>query len=216
MNATKIKPGYQDRSSYAWQKLCEYITLTAENNNEVFDPREYLGYELYSQIYTLPESIATLKNVKILNLYGSSLRRIPPEVGQMVALERFDPYTSNSLCWFPYEITDCKHLTQSRVSTRIIYGNFKNRKPFPDLSDNPLRYHQPTVKCSICKTVLNYEQVSQFWISLQVGSDILPLLANICSAACLTQLPQPLPGCVPFPHKGGPTLKLSDYHVNGQ
>ena len=85
-NISKIKNDFQDRNSVAWKKLCEYIDSVAENGTDEFVPREALGDELFSQIYTLPESIAKLKKVKKIGLYGSNLKRIPPEIGKMVSI----------------------------------------------------------------------------------------------------------------------------------
>src|SRR5262249_18073378 len=87
-----------------------------------------------ARIVTLPPMIAKLKAVRRLLLNGSPLVRIPAEIGEMTSLEEFDPYTSYRLHWFPYEITRCKNLRKSRVSTRALYGNFKTRLPFPRLS----------------------------------------------------------------------------------
>ena len=115
-----IENDVQDRSSDAWKKLCEYVEIVFSNGDEVFSPYKYMGEELYFQFYTLPASIAKLKKVKKVVLYGSKLKRIPPEVGEMEALEYFDPYTSYYLHWFPYEITKCKNLKDSRVSTRAL------------------------------------------------------------------------------------------------
>lgn len=201
-----IENDVQDRNSVAWQKLCEYVEKVAEEGSDEFSPFEYLGKELYAQIYTLPESIAKLKNVKKIWLYRSQLKRIPPEIGEMEALEYFDPYTSYNLHWFPYEIINCKNLKDSRVSTRALYGNFKYRRPFPDLSNNPVRYEGERLKCSVCKKETTYEQISQFWISLRVGTDVLPLLVNLCSEECKTKLPQPPDNYVSYPHKGGTDL----------
>jgi hypothetical protein len=103
---SRIENDVQDRNSVAWKKLCDYVDQIAENGNEEFSPRELLGDELFFEIHTLPESIANLKKVKKLLLYGSKLKRIPPEIGQMESLEYFDPYTSYDLHWFPYEITN--------------------------------------------------------------------------------------------------------------
>ncbi|WP_299674506.1 hypothetical protein [uncultured Tenacibaculum sp.] len=105
---SKIPNNVQDRTSIAWRKLCEYIDQLAESNAEEFSPRDFLGNELFSQIYTLPESIAKLKNVKKNHLYGSNLKRIPPEIGEMESLEFFDPYASYDLHWFPFEILNVK------------------------------------------------------------------------------------------------------------
>jgi len=209
MTPIKIKEDRQDRDSPAWKKICEYIKIVAEEQREEFAPYEFLGPELYAQLYTLPESIATLKSVKKMWLYGSNLKRLPPEIGQMTALEEFDPYTSYDLRWFPYEITHCKHLKVSRVSTRALFGNSKNRKPFPDLKENPARHFGDKVCCSICKKELTYDQVNQFWISLYVATDVLPLLANICSEECKQQLPAPPVGYIPYAHQGGSDIKQS-------
>ena len=86
-----------------------------------------------AQILTLPPTIAKLKAVKSLDLYGSYLVRLPPEVGEMAGLEEFDQYTSYRLHWFPYELTRCRELRESRVSPRAVYGNYKYRPPFPRL-----------------------------------------------------------------------------------
>lgn len=208
MNIAKVKIDCQDRSTAAWKMLCEYVHIIAETNAVVFAPKDFLGPELFAQIYTLPETIATLKSVKKMKLYGSNIRRIPPEIGQMTSLDNFDPYTSYDLNWFPYEITNCKNLQDSRISTRALYGNYKNKKPFPDLTDNPVRYIGENVYCSICSKELTYHQVNQVWISLGIGSDIVPLLANLCSHECGQSLPAPPPGYIPHAHKGGPDLKL--------
>ena len=74
-----------------------------------------------------------LTAVKHLVLYGSNLVRIPPEIGAMSSLEEFTPYTSYRLHWFPYEITRCRKLSRSTVSTRALFGNYKLRPPFPRL-----------------------------------------------------------------------------------
>jgi hypothetical protein len=139
------------------------------------------------------------------------LKRLPPEIGEMEALEYFDPYTSYDLHWFPYEITKCKNLKDSRVSTRTLYGNFKNRMQFPRLTNNPVRYFGDSVKCSICGKTITYRQTNQLWISLKVGTDVLPLLTNLCSQECEEKLPKPPKGFVQHPHKGGTELKQPSY-----
>lgn len=211
MNITKIKQDRQDRDSQAWKKLCEYIDQLAESGGEEFSPLEALGKEMFFHIYTLPESIAKLKKVKKIWLYGSKLTYIPPEIGEMESLEYFDPYTSYDLMWFPYEIVHCKNLKDSRVSTRTLYGNFKNRKPFPRLVHNPVRYHSETVKCSVCKKEMTYNETNQLWITLRVGTDDLPLLANLCSKECEEKLPPPAEGYIEYPHKGGSEQKIPNY-----
>ncbi|MCY1506773.1 hypothetical protein D3C87_143090 [compost metagenome] len=203
---SRIQNDVQDRDSVAWKKLCDYVDRVAAENRDDFSPIEELGHELFAEIHTLPETISKLKTVKKVWLYGSSLKRIPPEIGEMEALEYFDPYTSYSLHWFPYEITKCKNLKDSRVSTRALYGNYKNRMGFPRLDHNPVRYTGDTVNCSICGTIMTYEQTNQLWISLYVGTDTLPLLANLCSKECESRLPVPPKNYIQFPHKGGADL----------
>jgi len=187
--------------------LCENVDDLAVTNAEDFSPEKKLGADLFLQIYTLPESISALKTVKRIYLYGSKLKRIPVEIGQMASLEFFDPYTSYDLHWIPYEIIECKNLKDSRVSTRTLYGNYKNRMGFPSLDNNPIRYLGDKVKCSICKKEISYTETNQLWISLWIGSDTLPLLANLCSKECECQLPKPPAEYIRFPHKGGSKLQ---------
>ncbi|MCS3798914.1 hypothetical protein [Niastella sp. OAS944] len=202
-----IKNNVQDRNSVAWKRLCDYVEKIAAEGNDEFSPVKELGPELFSQIYTLPETIATLKKVKRVWLYGSKLKRIPPEIGEMESLEYFDPYTSYDLHWFPYEIINCKKLKDSRVSTRALYGNFKNRKGFPILTNNPVRYEGNTVKCSICKKDMSWLDTNQLWVSLRIGTDVLPLLVNVCSSTCEAAIPAPPKDYIPHAHKGGSNLK---------
>ena len=204
---SKIENDIQDRNSVAWIKLCEYIDLLAENESDEFSPREYLGEEFFYDIYTLPESISKLKKVKKIWLYGSNLKRIPPEIGKMESLEYFDPYTSYDLHWFPYEITACKNLKDSRISTRVLYENFKNRMGFPSLDKNPVKYFGKRLNCSVCRKEITYDKTNQLWISLKIGTDIVPLLVNSCSKQCENALQKPPENYVQLPHKGGSSLK---------
>jgi len=204
---SKIPNNVQDRNSEAWIKLCEYVDELAESEIDEFVPREHLGDELFAQIYTLPESISKLKRVKKIGLYGSALKRVPPEIGQMESLEYFDPYTSYDLNWFPYELTRCKKLFDSRISTRALFGNYKNRMGFPRLDSNPVRYYGNSLECSVCTKMLTYEETNQKWITLRVGTDTIPLLVNLCSNQCEVNLPDPPKNYIEHPHKGGADLK---------
>ena len=210
-NISKIRNDIQDRNSEAWIKLCEYVEYIAKKGKKEFSPREYLGDELFAQIYTLPESIGKLKKVKKIWLYGSNLKRIPPEIGEMESLEYFDPYTSYDLKWFPYELTKCKNLKDSRVSTRAVYGNFKNRKAFPKLDHNPVKYLGEIVKCSVCEKQMSYNETNQLWTTQRIGTDTLPFLANLCSKECEEKIPNSPKGFVQFPHNGGADLKQPTY-----
>jgi hypothetical protein len=123
----------QDTESEAWKTLLELIDNAAATGAKAFDPLRELEPGQETGIVTLPASIAKLKEVEKLNLYGSSLVRIPPEIGEMESLKEFVPYTSYRLHWFPYEITRCTKLRNSTVSTRALYGNFKFPPAFPRL-----------------------------------------------------------------------------------
>lgn len=63
-NEHALETDIQDKSSLAWEKLCEYVDKVETEGSEEFSPLEYLGEELFEQIHTLPESIAKLKKVK--------------------------------------------------------------------------------------------------------------------------------------------------------
>lgn len=203
---SKIPNDVQDRNSIAWKKLCEYIEDVAKKGNEDFIPSNALGNDLFSQIYTLPESISKLKKVKKMVLYGSNLKRIPPEIGEMESLEIFVPYTSYDLHWFPYEITRCKKINDSTISTRALYGNYKNRMDFPTLDHNPVKYFGDNLKCSVCQKELTYETTNQMWITAYVGTDTIPMLTNLCSKECEQNLQKPSENYVQYPHKGGADL----------
>lgn len=195
----------QDTDSDAWKSLEAYIAKIREEGADELNPRAGVGSEKWEQIVALPKSIGTLKSVKVLSLYGSHLVRIPPEIGDMTNLEEFDPYTSRCLHWFPYEITRCKHLTRSCVSTRCLYGNYKYRPPFPRLPQISPTLAPAT--CSVCGGPFSREQIYQAWISLRVATDVLPLLVHACSEKCIENLPKPAFGYVQRPHFGGLELE---------
>ncbi|MFE9880824.1 hypothetical protein [Streptomyces sp. NPDC005784] len=109
----------------------ELIDEAVADGHEEFRPLTELSPEERRQVITLPPGIARLTAVRHLVLYGSNLVRIPPEIGAMTSLEEFTPYTSHWLHWFPYEITRCRNLTRSTVSTRALFGNYKVRPPLP-------------------------------------------------------------------------------------
>jgi hypothetical protein len=191
----------QDETSDAWKSLEAYIAKIREEGSDELNPMQGIGPEKWKQIVTLPKSIGTLKSVKFLSLYGSHLVRIPAEIGEMTNLEEFDPYTSRCLHWLPYEITRCKRLTRSRVSTRCLYGNYKYRPPFPRLPQI-LPVLAPAA-CSVCGEQFPQTQIYQAWISLRVATDVLPLLVHACSEKCVESLPKPASGYVQWPHLGG-------------
>jgi hypothetical protein len=195
----------QDTTSDAWTALEQYIAEVAASDTDELNPIEAIGPERWERIVTLPRSIQHLKSVRFLSLYGSHLVRIPPEIGEMTSLEEFDPYTSYSLHWFPYEITHCRRLKQSRVSTRALYGNYKYRPPFPQL---PVALADVTPRaCGVCAGPFTQAGPYQVWISLPIATDVLPLLVHACSEDCITALPKPPSGYIEKPHAGGLQLK---------
>lgn len=208
----------QDTECDAWKRLLDLIEEAAEDGREEFAPLYGMSFADRSKILTLPASIAKLKGVKTLNLYGSSLIRIPPEIAEMTSLAEFTPYTSYQLHWFPFEITRCPGLRESVVSTRALYGNNKYRPPFPALSADapavpgrtepvrlPLkrRTNSGTRPCSVCDRSFEDRRLHRAWISLRVATDVLPLLVNACSKECIGRLPTPPDGYVRGPHQGG-------------
>ncbi|MFD9034428.1 hypothetical protein ACFVZW_25290 [Streptomyces sp. NPDC059567] len=57
--------------------------------------------------------------------------------------------------------------------------------------------------CSVCDRPLGQAGLHQMWISLRVATDVLPLLVNACSVACVAALPRGADEYIPTPHKGG-------------
>lgn len=208
----------QDTECEPWKHLLEMVEEAAADGREEFAPFRNMTRLGRSQIVTLPSTIAKLTRVKHLLLYGSNLVRLPPEIGRMTALERFTPYTSYRLHWFPYEITHCRNLIDSTVSTRALFGNYKNRPPFPDLRpprDGAGAFREPVRlplkrraaetlrECSVCRQPFPDLQRHRYWISLRVATDVLPLLVNACSEECVRRLPPPPDGYIQGPHRGG-------------
>jgi hypothetical protein len=203
MAEVKLHTEQQDVECDAWKRLLELVEVAAKDKREEFAPRQEMEQDDWWQIITLPTTIAKLKSVKHLMLYGSNLVRIPPEIGEMTNLEKFTPYMSYRLHWFPYEIIHCKKLKDSTVSTRTLYGNYKFRLPFPQLPVGVgVEAGFPT-KCSVCNALITASNLHQVWISLQVATDVLPLLVNACSKACVDKLPRPPENYVQEPHMGG-------------
>jgi len=199
----KVHSDTQDRESDAWFRMLELIHQAADDKRPVFAPREEMSAEDWEKIVTLPREISRLKDVQVLMLYGSYLEWIPPEIGGMESLIEFVPYTSYKLHWFPYEITSCKKLVRSTVSTMALYGNYKYRPPFPNLRGNHVKLYDDDAKCSVCGKLSDEKGLNQVWISLWVATDVLPLLVHTCSKQCIEQLPVPAEDYVQKAHKGG-------------
>ncbi|WP_285663224.1 leucine-rich repeat domain-containing protein [Actinorhabdospora filicis] len=216
---TRFHGDLQDTSAQGWLRLLDLIEEAAADGRDIFKPFADLTPEQRSQVVTLPATIGKLTAVKHLVLYGSNLVRIPPEIGGMKSLVEFTPYTSYRLHWFPYELSRLPNLRGSTVSTRAVYGNYKYRPHFPpltgvadehtDLGDlDPGVWGTTSISaCSVCDGPVEAATLRQVWISLRTsGADVLPLLVNACSTACVESLPQPAKGYVQVPHAGGPNV----------
>lgn len=190
----------QDKSSQGWNQLKALIEQTRRDRASLFEPSAHLAWEDWLHVVTLPAEIASLVDVTTVRTYGSDLRRLPPEIGRMAKLEELDIYTSYSLHWLPYEVTRCANLRSSRMSTRALYGNRNTRLPFPRLSA-PVETLVPAT-CSVCDRPFEKGPLP-LWITLRVGTDIVPLLVHSCSKECTLSLPRPPRGYCDRPHKGG-------------
>lgn len=208
----------QDTECDPWKELNDLIDAAAESQETEFSPFKGWSIEKRKMIRRLPPSIGKLRHLKTLHLYGSGLQQIPLEIGLLTSLQTFTPYTSYRLHWLPYELTRCKKINDSTVSTRALYGNFKHRPPFPRLTrwQEAFGERQDVINllksswqleternCSVCDRAFIDEQEHRVWISLRVGTDVWPLLVNACSSDCLSQLPTPPDNFVKHSHLGG-------------
>jgi hypothetical protein len=205
----------QNTSAPGWLHLLALIDEAVADGREVFKPLAEMSPAERRQVITLPPSIGKLTAVKHLVLYRSNLVRLPAQIGAMASLEVFEPYTSQRLHWFPYELTRCKKLKDSTVSTRSIFGNFKYRPPFPALRQGPLpsggldpgQWGADAIdSCSVCDSQFAEWGIRQVWLSARVATDVLPLLVNACSDVCVDALPQGAERHVRVPHSGGPDI----------
>ena len=124
-------PDRQDTSAPGWLHLLALIDEAAADGREVFRPLAEMSPAEQRQVITLPPSIGKLTAVKQLVLYRSNLVRLPARIGAMASLEVFEPYNSRRLHWFPYELTRCKNLKYSTVSTRSLFGELQAPAAIP-------------------------------------------------------------------------------------
>jgi hypothetical protein len=191
----------QDESVVGWAQITNLIERLARTGTALLEPSAHIPREDWMRVITLPPVLISLTQVKEVRLYGSHLRRLPPEIGRMSSLRELDIYTSYSLHWLPYEVTRCVHLSASRMSTRALYGNTKTRLPFPRLS-RPMEALLPTT-CSVCDQPFGERTPQPFWTTQRVGTDYVPLLIHGCSSACIDSVPSAPSGFFERPHKGG-------------
>lgn len=203
--AIRLHRPVQDVRSRAWLHLLELIGEAVVENHEVFDPRSRMDPGDWESLVTLPPELGRLRAVRRLVLFSSNLECIPPEIGAMESLVDLDLYRSYRLHWLPYEITRCTNLVETRISTRALYGNNKYRHPFPDLYSVENRGTLDTIRsarCSVCREILPDNYLAR-WISLRVGTDVMPLLVLACSTECVHNLPESPDNTVQGPHRGG-------------
>lgn len=196
----------QDRSLEGWKQVAHLIERAASTGSAILDPSSEIPWEDWMRVITFPPEVASLSHVTEVRLYGSHLRRLPPEIGRMSSLRNLDIYTSYSLHWLPYEVTRCVNLRDSRISTRALYGNAKTRLPFP-----PLRQPVDTLlpeTCSVCDRPFCEQPPGLFWTTQRIGTDIVPLLIHSCSTTCTDSVPPAPAGFYDRPHKGGPGIGM--------
>jgi hypothetical protein len=191
----------QDIRTQGWAQTVELIRANAIGCSTVFEPSAHVPWDDWMKVITLSPEIADLTNVGHVRLYGSHLRRLPPEIGRMTALENLDIYTSYSLHWLPYEVTRCPNLRESRMSTRALYGNKNTRLPFPRLS-RPVDVLLPKT-CSVCDRPFGEAAPQLYWTTQYIGTDHTPLLIHSCSRECTLSVPAAPKGYFERPHKGG-------------
>src|SRR2546421_13050966 len=88
-------PEVQDTQCEGWKRLVDLVEAAASDDREEFAPGREILPEVWRDVITLPDTIAKLKSVRRFVLYSSWVVRIPPEIGRMDNLERFEPYTSH-------------------------------------------------------------------------------------------------------------------------
>jgi hypothetical protein len=195
----------QDTDCDAWKRLLELVEEAVLEEVEIFAPLERLKPGEEIEIVTLPPTIAKLKSVKGFYLQGSSLVRIPPEIGEMSNLEYFDDYISYRLHWVSLR----DHALPESSPQHREHEPALRRWAFPRLEGETASGEGTGHRCSVCQRPFSHAP-HRAWISLWVGTDVLPLLVNACSQACIERLPKPPDGYVQEPHRGGPELQQPD------
>ncbi len=200
----------QDTACEGWEMLVHLMRQAMEQERTVFAPFREIPRELDAQIVTLPSEIGAWTQLEEMYLYFSPVTYLPSEVGLLQNLRKFVMYTSPRFHWYPWEVTRCAALESTSQSTRNMYGNYKNRAPFPDLltpeSQAQLEIMAPQ-GCSVCGDALSPGEVHHRWTSQWVGTDVMPLLVYACSQRCVDALPDGPPSFLARPHTGGAALE---------
>lgn len=198
----------QQVDTTGWRTVVELMHSANSAGTRELEPAAHLPWKDWMTVITLPTEIGRCTQIETLALYGSHLRRLPPEIGRLASLQDLDLYTSYSLHWLPYEVTRCKDLARTRMSTRALYGNRKTRLPFPRLHRPVETLIPPT--CSICDRGFGERGPNPLWTTARVGTDYVGLLAHSCSRECTLSIPAAPPGFHAAPHKGGGGVGMPD------
>ncbi len=193
------------QSQRAWDIACEVIHTTAKKGLKELNLGKEMDRSDFMALNTLPESIGGLKDLERLVLYASNLSSLPRELSRCGRLKWFEPYKSYRLHWLPYEMKHCSRLSDSCISTRALYGNYRMRSPFPDL--NKCKWEWPIGRsyCSVCG--LEVACLEQYWTSQVVATDVVPLLVSVCSKSCFERIEDGPEDYIQKPHKGGVLLQ---------
>ena len=192
-----------DKHSHAFAKAQQIIEDAKKQCARKLVFRTLMSSDEYQDLVAVPKSIGDLGDLKELDLYASNLTFIPREISKCTSLRKFVSYTSYRLHWFPYEITQCLSLVDSTVSTRALYGNYKFRPPFPNLRRHRISVYDDDPWCSICRKRGQVMDFHQYWISLPVATDVIPLLITVCSDSCLKEVGHSPEGYIQGTHEGG-------------
>jgi len=84
----------------------------------------------------------------------------------------------------------------------------------PSADLDPGQWGADTINsCSVCDGQFTDWGIRQVWLSARVATDVLPLLVNACSDACVEALPEGAERHVRVPHSGGRALvQPEDYY----
>jgi uncharacterized protein (TIGR02996 family) len=180
----KLHRQVQDTHSWGWRRLLVLIQEAVADGRKEFEPYEQLPEDRWGDIITLSKSIAKLTQVAELNLHGSHLVRIPPEIGGMANLRTINTI-GYPLHFYPYELRHAGPSGQApyRVeSSSALYGNDRNLMGFPRLTphrelDRYWAGHSLMRRCCTCGEPFRDQGHYRGWIGHS--------LANACSTKCL-------------------------------
>src|SRR5262245_11938788 len=76
----------QDQSAAGWGQVTDLIERLAQTSAPILEPSAQIPWEDWMRVITLPPQVASLTHVVEIRLYGSHLRRLPPETARMTLL----------------------------------------------------------------------------------------------------------------------------------